>query len=211
MTHSLHRRGSVEDLREEFVLLVIPSREGTSQESEEVQEKMRQVWEVIAHYEKDLAMFGNGLKLVPMEVLRANRAKTIAHAVFTDREILKACLGELRDRQFGLSVVVSGLYEEVNRICTELGLSPHTVEHSLGVHGRTERLPEEKILEITTMCGHHTVSPYLAMHLAERIRAGKTTCEKAAQELARMCTCGIFNPHRAEKILRRLTSTGASA
>jgi hypothetical protein len=206
MTHSLHRRGSVEDLREEFVLLVIPSREENSQESEETQEKMRHVWEVISHYEKDLAMFGNGLRLVPMEVLKSNKAKTIAHAVFKDRETLKSCIKELKDRRFGLSVVVSGLYEEVNNICSELGFSPHTVEHSLNVHGKTERLPDENILEITTMCGHHTVSPYLAMHLAERINKGKMTYEKAAKELSRMCTCGIFNPHRAEKILRKLTS-----
>jgi hypothetical protein len=206
MTHSLHRRGSVEDLREEYVLLVIPSREVNSQESEETQEKMSQVWEVISHYEKDLAMFGNGLRLVPMEMLKGNKAKTIAHAVFKDRETLKSCIRELRDRQFGLSVVVSGLYEEVNKICSELAFSPHTVEHSLNVHGKTERLPDENILEITTMCGHHTVSPYLAMHLAERINKGKMTHEKAAKELSRMCTCGIFNPHRAEKILRKLTS-----
>jgi hypothetical protein len=42
------------------------------------------------------------------------------------------------------------------------------------------------------------------MHLAERITKGKMTYEKAAKELSRMCTCGIFNPHRAENILRKL-------
>lgn len=206
MTHSLHRRGSLEDLREDFVLLVIPPRDENSQESEETQEKMRQVWEVFSHYEKDLAGFGNGLSLVPMEVLKINKAKTIAHAVFKDRETLKSCIRELRDRQFGMSVVVSGVYEEVNNICSELGFSPHTVEHSLNVHGKTERLPDKHVLEITTMCGHHTVSPYLAMHLVEWINRGKITYEKAAKELSRMCTCGIFNPHRAEKILRKLAS-----
>jgi hypothetical protein len=206
MTHSLHRRGSIEDLREDFVLLVIPPRDENSQESEETQEKMRQVWEVISHYEKHLTSYGNGIRLVPMDVLKSNKAKTIAHAVFKDRETLKTCIRELRDRQFGISVVISGLYEEVNKICSELGFSPHTVEHSLGVHGKTERLPGKDVLEITTMCGHHTVSPYLAMHLAERITKGKMTYEKAAKELSKMCTCGIFNPHRAENILRKLTS-----
>jgi hypothetical protein len=36
-----------------------------------------------------------------------------------------------------------------------IALSPHTVEHSLSVHGKTERLPDENILEINMMCGYH--------------------------------------------------------
>jgi hypothetical protein len=171
---------------------------------------MGQVWEVISRYERDLAGFGDGIRQAPMGALKGKKSKTIAHAVFQDREALKSCIRELKDRQFGLSVVVSGLYEEVNKICSELGFSPHTVEHSLNVHGRTERLPGEDVLEITTMCGHHTVSPHLVIHLVERINQGTITYDQAAKELSRMCTCGIFNPHRAERILRRLASRAAA-
>ena len=160
MTHSLHRRGNVADLHEDYVVLAIPNRGKDSQLSEESQENLRQIWEILSRYEQDLANFGTGVGRYPMEVL-----------------------------------------------CSELGISPHTVEHSLDIHGKTERLPEESVLEITTLCGHAMASTNLVKHMVERINEGKMTHAEAAEELSRMCDCGIFNPHRAEKILRKLTST----
>ena len=206
MTHTLHRRGSVKDLQEDYVLLIFTAR-GFNREGSE--EKMRQAWDVISHYEKDLCNFGNhnpnrsGDALYSMEGLKKAKSR-IAHAVFKDREKLKACMQDLKDLNLGLSVVVSGLYDEVTKICTEVGLSPHTVNQSLGVHGKTERLPEETVLEIHTMCGHAMVSPQLIYHMLNEIRDGATTCEKAAHELSRMCDCGIFNSDRAEKLLRKM-------
>lgn len=189
-------------------MLVLPSR-GINREGSE--EKMRQIWEVISHYGRNLTNFGNHNptwgKTPPynLEDLKKT-ASWIAHAVFKDRESIKACLQEMKERNFGISVVISGIYEEVEKICSELGLSPHTVNQSLGIYGKTDRLPEERVLEITTMCGHAMVSPNLVLHLASGINKGKITCEKAAKELSRMCDCGIFNPYRAEKLLRRITS-----
>lgn len=205
MTHTLHRTGDVEDLHKDFVMLIMPARGFNLQGSEET---MRQIWEVLSHYETKLANFGNA------EVGNSHRATMqdlkegthrINHAVFKDRETLKACLKELKDRDFGISVVISGLYEETERICNEIGLKPHTVEHSLGIHGKREALPDEATLEITTMCGHAMVSPNLVLHMVDEIRAGNITYGEAAEQLSTLCECGIFNPLRAEKVLRRLT------
>ena len=96
----------------------------------------------------------------------------------------------------------------MEKLSLEVGLSPHTVEHSLGTHGNTARLPEENVLEITTMCGHALVSPYLVVEMVEQIQQGKLTYQEAAVELSRICDYGIFNPGRAEKILRRMTPKG---
>jgi hypothetical protein len=41
--------------------------------------------------------------------------------------------------------------------------------------------------------------------MVEDIKKNKTTVEKAAIELAKPCLCGIFNPHRAAILLRKLT------
>ena len=208
MTHTLHRLGSVADLHEDYVLLIFTAR-GFNRDGSE--EKMRQIWEVISHYQKDLVNFGNhnpdrnADRLYDMEKLKKANSR-IAHAVFKDRDRLKACLQALKDRDFGISVVVSGLYDEAKKICDEVGLSPHTVNQSLGIHGKTERLPEETVLEIHTMCGHAMVSAHLIDHLILEIREGTTTCEKAAGELSRMCDCGVFNSYRAEKLLRKLTA-----
>jgi len=208
MTHTLHRLGSVEDLHQDYVLLIFTAR-GFNRDGSE--EKMRQIWEVISHYEKDLVNFGNhnpdrnADALYNLEKLKKANSR-IAHAVFKDRDRLKACLQELKDRDFGISVVVSGLYDEARIICDGVGLSPHTVNQSLGIHGKTGRLPEETVLEIHTMCGHAMVSAHLIEHLILEIREGVTTCEKAAGELSRMCDCGVFNTYRAEKLLRKLTA-----
>lgn len=209
MTHTLHRRGSVQDLHEDYVVLILTAA-GINREGSE--EKMRQIWEVFSHYEKDLCNFGNhdpnrdGDALYNMGDLKKAKSR-IAHAVFKDRKTLKACLEELKDRDFGISVVVSGLYDEVEKICAEVGLSPHTVNQSLGIHGRTDKLPDELTLEIHTMCGHAMVAPNLIRYMVREINEGGTTCEQAAMELSRMCDCGIFSPYRAEKLLRKMTAS----
>jgi hypothetical protein len=208
MTHTLHRRGSVADLHEDYVLLIFTAK-GINREGSE--EKMRRIWEVISRYEKDLVNFGNhnpdrdGAALYDMEALKQAKSR-IAHAVFRNRDRLKECLRELKDGDFGISVVVSGLYDEVRKICREVGLRLHTVNQSLGIHGKTEKLPDNTVLEIHTMCGHAMVSPHLIDHMVRQIKDGEITCAKAAGELSRMCDCGIFNNYRAEKLLKRLTA-----
>ena len=54
------------------------------------------------------------------------------------------------------------------------------------------------------MCGHGLVSGRLVKKMVEDIKKNKTTMEKAALELAKPCLCGIFNPHRAGKLLRKM-------
>jgi hypothetical protein len=173
-------------------------------------EKMRQIWKVFAPYETSLPNFGDGhhgnIHSTDMSNLQEANSR-ISHAVFKDRETLTSCLMELKERDFGISVVVSGLLDEVVSICHEVGLPLHTVEHSLGVHGRTDRLADESVLEITTMCGHAMVSPNLVRRMLEEVENGKTSLRAAATELSRMCDCGIFNPFRAEKLLEQMLRT----
>lgn len=208
MTHTLHRQGTIDDLREDYVLLLRTSRWVNHEGSER---KMQQIWEVISHYEQDLVNFGNhypnwsGGDLYDLKALQKAKSRII-HAVFRDREKLKACLKEIKERDFGISTVVSGLCGETEKICAEIGLAPHTVNYSLGVHGRTERLPEGEVLEIHTMCGHAMVSYNLIRHMVKQIEKGKITCRGAARKLARMCDCGIFNTYRAEKLLEKITA-----
>ena len=208
MTHSLHRKGTVEDLHEDFIMLFLLSRinpQGTF-------ETMRQIWEVLSHYEHHLVNFGtptpnrDGGELHNLEQLKTSLDSRMIMAVFKDRETLTSCLKEIKDRNFGISLVISGLYKETGKTCAETGLSPHTVNLSLGIHGNTRRLPDENVLEIHTMCGHAMVSSRLILHLVEQIKKGSVTCAEAAKELSRMCDCGIFNTYRAEKILQRIAS-----
>ena len=204
MTHTLHRRGDRESLREDYVMLIMYSK-GINEGG--AQEKFRQMWGILKNHGADIVNYGNvttgNSRTVSFEDLQNSETKLL-HAVFNDRDKLKACLVDIKNGSFGLSVVLSGIYEEVEQLCGEIGLTPHTVEHSLGIHGNTERLPDENVLEIATMCGHALVSPYLIHHMVAQIKDGSQTYEDAASELARGCACGIFNPYRAGKILKKI-------
>jgi len=106
-----------------------------------------------------------------------------------------------KEADLGLSVVVSGILDPVNECCQKAGLKRHTVEFSLGIWGKTEKLPSNDILEITTMCGHAMVSAKLVESMVGDIKKGIKSPHDAAKELTSHCCCGVFNPARATKLL----------
>lgn len=202
MTYTLHRRGDQTSLAEDYILMIIPAR-GFNHEGSE--EKLRKAFEIISHYKVvnyGNASNGNIHRTTLDKLMKVNNR--LAHAVFQDRENLLGCLRELKEKDLGLSVVVSGLYETTVQCCQSLGLKPHTVEHSLETHGAMTKLPPSDVLEIVTMCGHALVSPSLVESLVKEVKGKKKTLEEAADELSRLCDCGIFNPPRATKLLRKI-------
>jgi hypothetical protein len=124
--------------------------------------------------------------------------------VFTDYDVAASVLKELAEADLGISVVVSGVMDGIVEMCRTSGLKIHTSEHSAGILGKTEKLPDEPILEITTMCGHALVAANLVQEMVRGVKKGKKTVEEAAVELAKPCMCGVFNPKRAEQVLRLL-------
>jgi hypothetical protein len=103
-------------------------------------------------------------------------------------------------------VVVSGIFEIVDKCLEEAGLKHHTANFSLGIWGKTEKLPGNDILEVTTMCGHGLISPNLVTAMVKEIKAGTKTTEEAAKTLTPNCTCGIFNPVRAAELLAAIAT-----
>jgi hypothetical protein len=89
-------------------------------------------------------------------------------------------------------------------LCTQGGLEKHTVENSLSIFGRIRRLPSEQVLQITTMCGHGMVPANLVEKVVVEIKRDKKTMREGTVELTRSCHCGIYNPVRAERLLKRL-------
>ena len=80
-------------------------------------------------------------------------------------------------------------------------MGPHTINYSLGVFGKKELLSEDRVLAITTMCGHHMVPDGLVARLNREAGEGGVIPKEAAQKMAAMCPCGIFNQQRAAKLL----------
>ncbi len=65
-----------------------------------------------------------------------------------------------------------------------------------------DRLPDGRILELTTMCGHGMVSANFAQKMLLMVKEGRVTPERASQYMSKFCTCGVFNPSRAARVLR---------
>ena len=128
----------------------------------------------------------------------------MVHGVFDTRDKLIEVMKALKEADYGYSVVVSGLLDDVGCCAKEAGIQRHSVDISLGIWGNLDKLPEPRILEITTMCGHAMISAGLVLKMVEDIRAGRKTAKDGAKELSKPCACGIFNPIKAEALLLEL-------
>lgn len=199
MTHSLHRRGTAESLSEDYVMLCLPAI-GINDQGHDP--KLKKFLEVcLGHDPVNIGAItlGNMYSHTTEEVV--NAAHGIVHAVFVKQDQVVDTLKDLDKAGLGMSVVVSGIFEKVDECCEKAGLKHHTANFSLGIWGKTDRLPPDNILEVTTMCGHAMVSANLVRSMAEDVKAGRKTAEDAGKVLAAQCACGIFNPARAAKLL----------
>jgi hypothetical protein len=142
---------------------------------------------------------GNQFVRDPQEMYE--RVSSGIQAVFTNADDVTEILRELKEGEIGISVTASGLFETLFACCQKAGITPHALEYSLGVLGKTEKLPETEIGQATTMCGHAMVSQGLVRRIIRKVKSGEMTARAGAIELAKPCQCGVFNPVRAEKLL----------
>jgi hypothetical protein len=206
MTHTLHRRGTDLDLlAQDFVILCMPSKDINHEGSGP---KLRRFFELaldngaikIGDCRKGNEYHQGGIQ----GVLDNVEDRAVIHAVFKDRRTLTDALKALKTADLGLSIVVSGLFDKVAGCCRKAGLELHTINQSLGRWGRTERLPDDEVLEINLMCGHGMVTVGLIKQVVDEIKTGDLTLAEGAEKLFKPCMCGIFNPHRAAGLLEAL-------
>ncbi len=203
MTHTNHRRGTVESLGKDYVVFVYAAK-GINNNGAGL--KCQEFLRLAFKYNPINAgspQIGN-LFTVSVDKLKEEvKGQTKAYVVFDDKEKAKCLIKDIAAADLGLSVIVSGLFNEVEGICYAVGIKRHTSQCSLGVWGKTEMLPQETILDITTMCGHGMVSANLVDKLATDVKNHLLSLQDAASLLAKPCVCGVFNPKRAEDLLRR--------
>ena len=201
MTHSLHRFGTVESQKNDFVWFMYQAKGVNDVNSVD---KGLQFIEVVEKYgSENWGDVRTGCKLEHgVEKIRENLTdRSRLRGVFTSKEQVVNFLKEIKERDLGQSVIIAGLLDEITDACKEAGLRPHTMNYSLGIWGKKELLPEDDVLAITTMCGHHMISSGIVEKNMKLVREGKKNAEKAAREMAVLCPCGIFNQVRAQEIL----------
>jgi len=205
MTHTLHRQGSKDSLDKDFIFLCMAAK-GFNEDGAD--EKMREFLRIMIRHNPVNAgdmQSGNMFNSNMDDILSKVTSTSIVHGVFIDSDTATKVLQELKDADLGMSVVVSGPFDSVDCICEKAGLKPHSVDFSGGIWGKTEKLPGNDVLEITTMCGHGMVSANLVKSMVDEVKAGRKTPDEAAKVLAPQCACGIFNPKRAAELLAAMT------
>ena len=207
MTHTLHRRGSTESLSKDIVFLSIPSKGINSDGSAPKLAEFMKIALQNGCIKIGDASSGNEYTQGSVEKVLDNvKDMDTVHAVFDDKQKAIDMLRALKNANLGMSVVVSGLLDQVDECCKSAGFQRHTVEHSLGIWGNTDRLPDEHVLELNTMCGHGMVTVGLINQVIDQIIEGRITVKQGAEELFKPCTCGIFNPKRAAELLRDIAA-----
>jgi hypothetical protein len=209
MSHTLHRQANKAGLKDDYVILIMANRPYTAEFATTAM--FRHCLEIMLRH-NPVNMGGSGIghlcNSTPEKILEAVDKMApqlpMIHGVFATREDLVGALREIKEADYGLSVIVSGLVDSTDCCVREAGLKRHSLNYSLGVWGNTDDLPDERILQISTMCGHGMISFNLISKAVEDIKAGKITAEEAAVELAKPCLCGIFNPVRAQRLLEEL-------
>lgn len=204
MTHSLHREGSVKSLENDYVILITPAIGVNDRGSGE---KLKRYLKILV--EEGVENIGDvehgsiksGLTIEKLDSYLGDGKRI--RAAISDKRSLKRILARIKEEDMGLSITVSGLVDNIYEMSKELGIKPHSINMALGVWGKVGLLPEERIREITTMCGHHMVSSSLVKEAIKKVRDGKMTPEEASEKIGKLCVCGIFNTKRCRMLLEQ--------
>lgn len=202
MSHSLHRSGSIESQKHDFVWFMYQTKNVNDKDI-----KPKAMIYIEAAERQGSENWGD-VKTGPVtrfpssEIKEKISDKSRIRGVFTKREQVIGFLKEVKEADVGQSCIITGLLSEVIPCCHEAGVTPHSANFSLGVWGNKGILPDEDTLSITTMCGHHMIPPKFVQYVVDQVDKGKLTPEEGALKLSDFCYCGIFNQVRCSEIIK---------
>lgn len=217
MTNTLHRYGDSASFYDDYVVFAIPSRGKNDQGSVPKLKKFLEM--ALAHQPVNLgdAIHGGAMRpsrhmnptahwnrdMTPdfRAVIDGVDAPTTVAAVFDQRVNAENFVKAVKEADLGLCVNISTSIDGAEQCCHAANQARHSVGYSLGFEGKTEKLPNTQVLMLTTMCGHGMISTSLAKKMIDWVKEGRRTPEQAVTYMARFCSCGVYNPSRAKRIL----------
>ena len=204
MTHSLHRCGPIESQKKDFVWFMYQTK-GVNDKN--IKPKALKFIEAAEHQGSENwgdVKTGPITQFTSAEIKDKLTDKSRIRGVFTKRDQVINFLKEIKTADTGESCIITGVLSEVISCCRAAGVKPHSINFSLGVWGNKGILPDEDTLSITTMCGHHMISPRFVKYIVDQVAEEKMTPEEGAKKLSTFCYCGIFNPDRCTDILSNI-------
>ena len=217
MTNTLHRYGTAESFADDYIVFATPSNGKNEIDS---LPKLKKFLELALPFKpvnigdpvhggslrpsKDLHTSANWNRdMTPnfRAVIDGLTEPASVVAIFDNQAAAEQFLKVAAEADLGLSVNMSASVEGAVECCKFAGITRHSVGYSLGFEGATEKLPNTQALALSTMCGHGMISSSLAKKMIDWVKEGRRTPEQAASYLTRFCSCGVFNPSRAKRIL----------
>jgi hypothetical protein len=217
MTNTLHRYGDAASFFDDYVIFAIPSRGKNDKGS---LPKLKQFLEMALPFKPvNMGDALNGGALRPRRdmsptshwkrditpdfrgVIDGLTAPTTVAAVFDDRVHAEDFVKAVKAADLGLCINISTSIDGAEQCCHAACQPRHSVGYSLGFEGKTEKLPNTQVLALSTMCGHGMISSSLAKKMIDWVKEGRRTPEQAVTYMARFCSCGVYNPARAKRIL----------
>ncbi len=219
MTNTLHRYGGRESFRDDYVVFAIPAKGINDEDSVP---KLKEFLKICIRHNP--INIGNGIRnsLSPEKGLNPTvhwkrpvrndweavidgitKPGTVS-AVFATMEDASACLKDIVNADFGLSVNISTSIDGAKEIAECCKLKRHSIEYALEFSDPHNKLPDARVLELSTMCGHGMVSFNLSKKMIDMVREGRRSVEDAASTLVRFCPCGVYNAERAKRILNEI-------
>jgi hypothetical protein len=223
VTNTLHRFGPAESFYDDYVVFAIASK---GRNDAGALEKLRTFLKMAVPFQPvNLGDARNGGALRPCRnmtpashwkrdmtpdfeaVIEGLTAVTTVAAVFDNRVSAEDFVKAVKAKDLGLSVNVSTSIEGAEQCCHEAQIPRHSVGYSLGFEGKTEKLPSTHVLMLATMCGHGMIAGSLAKKMIDWVKEGRRTPDDAVTYMQRFCSCGVFNPSRAKRILEEARSS----
>jgi hypothetical protein len=217
MTNTLHRYGDAESFYDDYIIFATPS---SGRNDVDSVPKLKAFLEMALPFnpvnigdpvhggalrsKRGLSTFANWRRDTKPDfraVIDGINEPASVVAIFDNQEAAEKFLKVVVEADLGLSVNASTSIEGAKQCCRFAGIARHSVGYSLGFEGATEKLPNTQVLKLTTMCGHSMISASLAKKMIDWVKEGRRTPAEAVTYLTRFCSCGVFNPSRAQRIL----------
>jgi hypothetical protein len=223
MTNTLHRFGEAASFYDDYVVFAIPSR---GKNDKGCLPKLKEFLRMAVSFKPvNLGDASHGGALRPSRamsptshwkrdmtpdfdaVINGVDTPTTVAAVFDNRVNAEEFVKAVKKADLGLCINISTSIDGAEQCCHAAGIPRHSVGYSLGFEGKTEKLPNTQVLMLSTMCGHGMISHSLAKKMIDWVKEGRRTPEEAVTYMARFCSCGVYNPSRAKRILEDARGT----
>ncbi len=217
MTNTLHRSGDAASFRDDYVIFAIPAKGIQVQNTLPL---LRRFLEIAVEYKPvNLGETRHGGALRPARglnplshwrrdntpdfkaVIDGLTDPTTCAAVFDNKVAAEEFVKRVHEEDFGLCVNISTSIDGAEQCCHHACIPRHSLGYSLGFEGKTDKLPDSRVMMLSTMCGHGMISHSLAKKMIDFVKENRRTPEQASAVLTRFCSCGVFNPSRAKRIL----------